>query len=202
MKKILILFAHPRFEKSRTNKILLKNIPNHPNIEIRDLYELYPDFNINIELEKRFLLSSDVIVWQHPFYWYSSPPLLKQWIDMVLEFGWAYGPGGNNLKDKYIFNSITSGGPREVYHREGRNRFTVSEFLAPFNQTAFLCNMIYLPPFAIQGTHKLSDSEIIIQSNLYRQFLMAIVEDKIKMEKLTGYEFINDFLIENKGALK
>lgn len=85
--RVLIIFAHPRFEKSRANDALIAQIPKHKNITFNDLYEAYPDFNIEIQKEKQLLLEHDVIIWHHPFYWYSAPPLLKQWIDMVLEFG-------------------------------------------------------------------------------------------------------------------
>ena len=98
--RILIIFAHPRFEKSAINSMLVKSIPDLPEITFHDLYEKYPDFNIDIEHEKKLLVEHQVIIWQHPFYWYSAPPLLKQWIDLVLEFGWAYGPGGDALQGK------------------------------------------------------------------------------------------------------
>src|SRR6188508_1805273 len=105
--RILVLFAHPLFEKSRINKTLVHSIPVHTNITFRDLYELYPEFNIHVDEEKRLLLNHDVIIWHHPFYWYNCPPLLKQWIDMVLEVGWAYGPGGVALKGKKLMQVIT-----------------------------------------------------------------------------------------------
>src|SRR5512145_2947646 len=125
MKNILILLAHPRLEKSRVNAALLRAVPRIPGITVRDLYEEYPDFGVDVKREKDLLLGHDIIVWHHPFFWYSSPPLLKAWIDTVLEVGWAYGPGGVALKGKVAFNAITSGGPREAYSHEGRNRFTV-----------------------------------------------------------------------------
>jgi len=90
MKSILILFAHPVAEKSRVQRSLLSKAASLPNVSIRDLYQLYPDFNIDIEAEKDALSQHDIVLWQHPFYWYSSPALLKQWIDLVLEYGWAY----------------------------------------------------------------------------------------------------------------
>ncbi|HEX5667818.1 MAG TPA: NAD(P)H-dependent oxidoreductase, partial [Chitinophagaceae bacterium] len=142
--RTLILFAHPRLEKSKINKLLVSRIRPSSNLSFIDLYETYPDFNIDIEKEKELLQQHDVIIWQHPFYWYSCPPLLKQWIDLVLEFGWAYGPGGNALNGKIIFNAITTGGAGEAYQHEGKNRFTVREYLHPFDQTALLCKMNYL----------------------------------------------------------
>lgn len=193
-KKVLILFAHPLFEKSRANKLLVKHIPEHPNLTFHDLYEHYPDFNVNLEKEKSLLMSHDVIIWHHPFYWYSSPPLLKQWIDIVLEFGWAYGPGGKALDGKIIFNAITSGGAREVYHREGRNRYTVGEFLAPFQQTARLCNMEYLPPFAVQGTHQLSVGQLETYAMNYNQLLHQLLSGEFATTSMQQYEFLNDWL--------
>jgi glutathione-regulated potassium-efflux system ancillary protein KefG len=192
--KVLILFAHPRFEKSRANKKLLGKIPKHPNITFHDLYELYPDFNIDIEREKALLLQHDIIIWHHPFYWYSAPPLLKQWIDMVLEFGWAYGPGGKALEGKIIFNTLTSGGTREVYGKEGRNRFTVRQFLAPFDQTAVLCKMEYWPPFAVQGTHRLSEEALEVTGNAYHRLLELLISGNFDATQMHQFEYLNDYL--------
>lgn len=175
MLKVLIIFAHPRLEKSRINRRLLEVIPQDLPITLHDLYEKYPDFNIDVEAEKQVVLQHDVIIWHHPFYWYSCPPLLKQWIDMVLELGWAYGPGGTRLAGKYVFNVVTTGGTGEAYSHEGRNRFTLDELLTPFNQTAFLCKMTYLPPFAIQGTHRLTDPELEVHAQRYAAMLKKTV---------------------------
>jgi hypothetical protein len=100
--KILILFAHPRFEKSRVNRALLKNIEYISGVTLHDLYEEYPDFNVDVELEKTLLTSHQIIIWHHPFHMYGAPALLKQWMDLVLEYGWALGSKGNALKDKII----------------------------------------------------------------------------------------------------
>ncbi len=174
MRKILILFAHPKFEHSDANHALINAISNLEHVQIRDLYELYPDFNVNVQEEQEALFQHDVIIWQHPFYWYSCPPLLKQWIDLVLEYGWAYGPGGVFLKNKYVLNAITSGGGEEVYSNEGRNRFTIEEFLRPFEQTAYLCNMRYLPHFQTGGTHKISKSELFAKAADYRNLILKL----------------------------
>ena len=156
-KKILILFAHPRFERSLNNSVLIQSISDIPEITIHDLYERYPDFNIDLEFEKNLLLEHDIIIWQHPFYWYSAPPLIKQWIDLVLEFGWAYGPGGKALEGKIIFNAITTGGIREAYCREGHNRFTLRELLAAIRTNSLplqddlssaICNVWYTPYYS------------------------------------------------------
>lgn len=92
MPKVLVLFAHPRLERSRSNRALLHRFPQDARITLHDLYERYPDFNIDIAEEQRLAAGHDLLVLHHPVYWYSVPPLLKQWIDLVLAFGWAMGP--------------------------------------------------------------------------------------------------------------
>jgi glutathione-regulated potassium-efflux system ancillary protein KefG len=192
---VLILFAHPKFERSSNNSVLVKSIPDVNEITFHDLYEKYPDFNVDIGYEKKLLIDHQIIIWQHPLYWYSAPPLLKQWIDLVLEFGWAYGPGGNALQGKIIFNSITSGGQRSAYSKEGYNRFTIGELLAPFHQTAFLCKMIYLPPFAVHGTHRISIEEMIMTGKLYRNMLERFVAGDYSVEEIAKYHYLNDWIV-------
>lgn len=192
--KILILFAHPKFERSAINSILIKNIPHNNNITFHDLYERYPDFNIDIDHEKKLIAEHQIIIWQHPFYWYSAPPLLKQWLDLVLEFGWAYGPGGNALEGKIVFNSITSGGQRSAYSKDGHNRFTVKELLAPFDQTATLCKMIYLPPFAVHGTHRISKEELELLIKHYQIMLNRLASGEFSTGDLTKLNYLNDWV--------
>lgn len=192
--KILILFAHPKLERSAINSFLIKSIPKSNNITFHDIYERYPDFNIDIEYEKKLLDNHNIIIWQHPFYWYSAPPLLKQWIDLVLEFGWAYGPGGNALQGKLVFNSITSGGQRSAYSKDGYNRFTVKELLAPFDQTAILCKMTYLPPFAVHGTHRISKEELELSAKKYHRILTLLESGDFKTDSLVKLEYLNDWV--------
>jgi len=202
MNKILILFAHPRFEKSKTNCALLKNIEQRQNVTLNDLYEQYPDFNIDVDREKELLLGHEIIIWQHPLYMYSAPALLKQWIDLVLEYGWAHGQGGDFLRNKIIFNAITAGGTRDVYAPGGYNRFTIREFLVPFEQTAALCKMIYLPPFAVQGTHLLTAEALNHHVALYSTLLDRLAMGDFDIEALKKVEYLNDWLLSGTGLTK
>ena len=197
MKKVLILFAHPRMEKSRANALLLQQIPTADNITFHDLYELYPDFNIDVEAEKKLLLEHDIIILQHPFYWYSCPPLMKQWIDMVLEFGWAYGPGGTALKDKIMFNAITTGGADTAYRAEGHNRFTIQEYLRPFEQTAYLCKMIYFPPFLVQGTHRITDEALWRMSEQYLILLTKMSQGNFTESHIKQISYLNEICVKS-----
>ena len=194
MNKILILFTHPLFEKSRIQKALVSAIPSNENITFHDLYEEYPDFNINVIREQKLLLEHNIIIWQHPLYWYSIPPLLKQWIDMVLQFGWAYGTSGDALTGKYIFNVISSGGSEEVYSSTGRNRYTIQQFLYPLERTVALCHMNYLPPFLIHGTHKLNDTDIKEKAKSYNALLKYLLDQIPDESKLKSIKYMNEIL--------
>ncbi len=176
MNNILLLFAHPRYEQSRTNLALLEGVADLPGVTFHDLYERYPEFNIDVAHEQRLLEAHDVIVWHHPFYWYSCPPLLKQWIDVVLEYDWAYGPHGNALAGKVCLQVITTGGGSEVYCSMGRNNYSINTFLRPFEQTARLCGMRYLPPYAVTGTHKLTDEQRKQHAVEYQRILGSLRE--------------------------
>jgi glutathione-regulated potassium-efflux system ancillary protein KefG len=198
---ILILFAHPRFEKSRANRALLKNIGHLTGVTLHDLYEEYPDFNIDVEREKALLLDHQAIVWHHPFFSYGVPALLKQWIDLVLEYGWAHGEGGEYLRGKTIFNVLTAGGTREVYAPGGHNGYVIREFLRPFEQTARLCNMIYLPPFVVHGTYLLTDQEMDAYGRLYLFLLERLAREESTPEALQQYEYMNDWLLAQNGSV-
>jgi len=198
---ILILFAHPRFEKSRANRALLRNIGRLTNITLHDLYEEYPDFNVDVEREKALLLDHQIVIWHHPFYMYGVPPLLKQWIDLVLEYGWAHGKNGDHLRDKIVLNALTAGGTRAVYARGSHNGFTIREFLAPLEQTARLCKMVYLPPFVVHGTYLLTDKEMAAQGRLYRVLLERLTAGEYSLRTVRRYEYLNDWLVAQNGSV-
>jgi len=194
-KKILILFFHPRYENSRSNKRLMDVAQSLSGITIRDMYEIYADYNIDVKAEQALLLEYDIIIWQHPFYWYSCPPLMKQWIDLVLEYGWAYGKGGDKLTGKCVMNVFSSGGKFEVYQKDGRNRFTYRELLSPFDQTAFLCHMTYLPPFIVPGANRITDAELEDYAIRYLEVLNFLQSPAVDVAKLATVAHFNDLKI-------
>lgn len=195
-KKLLILFFHPRFEDSKVNVKLVEGVKNLNGVTFRDMYELYPDFNINIVEEQQQLLAHDIIIWQHPFYWYNCPPLMKQWLDLVLEYGWAYGSNGKMLAGKWVMNVISSGGNLNAYQKDGRNRFTHRSFLNSFDQTAHLCGMEYLPPFIVPGANKLSSDDIEDFMIQYAQIVHFLMTEHINVEKLKLVENFNQLNAE------
>ena len=193
MKKILILFAHPALQKSRINKMIIGDIQRMKNVTFHDLYQHYPEFDIDIEEEKRLLTEHDIIIFQHPFFWYSTPAILKEWQDLVLEHGWAYGHRGNALKDKLFFNLISTGGQAEAYSIKGYNRHTVRMLLAPIEQTARLCKMIYLPPYVIHGTHAITPETVAEHKNNIITILQKLQEDAIDIDQVKNLSTLNEF---------
>ena len=189
MRRILVLFAHPVLERSRVNRRLIQEAREISGVTVHDLYEAYPTMDIDVKREQRLLLDHEVIVFQHPFYWYSVPSILKEWQDLVLEHGWAYGHHGTQLRDKLTFNAITTGGPESAYHRTGYNRFTIRELLAPWDQTAHLCGMRYLAPFAVHGALRVvGDIDIAEARARYRALLEALRDDRLDVDRAAGVE--------------
>jgi glutathione-regulated potassium-efflux system ancillary protein KefG len=184
MRRVLILFAHPVLERSRVNRRLLDAVRALDGVTVRDLYELYPTLEIDVKAEQAALVAHDVIVFQHPFYWYSCPAILKEWQDLVLEHGWAYGKAGTQLRGKITLNAISTGGPEAAYRQGGYNRFTVRELLAPWDQTAHLCGMRFLAPFAVHGSLRVvGDEDVAGPRARYVQLIEALRDDRIDLER-------------------
>lgn len=176
---VLVLFAHPALENSRVQRQLIEVPRSCGEVTVRDLYELYPDLDIDIDAEQAALREHDVIIFQHPFYWYSAPPIVKQWQDLVLEHGWAYGRDGNALAGKLTFHVMSAGGGEEAYREDGSNHFPVPDLMRPFEQTARLCHMRWLPPYVVHGTHRIEDATIEAHVLQYRRLLVAVRDRRL-----------------------
>jgi glutathione-regulated potassium-efflux system ancillary protein KefG len=199
MKKILLMLAHPRYEKSIANKALVEAARKLPCVSVHDLYELYPDFNIDCAHEHEMLLQHGIIVWQYPLYMYGPPAILKQWMDLVLEHGWAHGPGGNSLENKLIFNTVTTGGSTDSYRPQGFNSYSLQEFLRPLEQTARLCKMLWLPVFSIQGTYRHAQEHFLHYGNQYRRALQRLAEGTCDIAQIQKHRSLNEWIAGTEG---
>ncbi|MET3878824.1 NAD(P)H-dependent oxidoreductase [Chitinophaga sp. OAE865] len=135
--KTLVIVVHPDMESSVINKRWVEELSRYPEkYHIHQLYKVYPDEKIDVPAEQRLIEQYDKIVFQFPFYWFSSPPLLKKWFDEVLTYGWAYGSkSGYKAGDKKIGLVISAGIDEEGYSSQGMYKYTLKELTAPFELT-------------------------------------------------------------------
>jgi glutathione-regulated potassium-efflux system ancillary protein KefG len=157
------------------NRRLVAEAERVDGVTVRHLYEIYPDFLIDVREEQRLLETHDALVFQHPMYWYSAPSLVKEWMDLVLEHGWAYGKGGTALQGRIFAQAVTTGASKDAYCGEGKNRHSLREFLLPFEQSARLCGMNWMESFVVHGTADLKTADDIEPfARAYRNWLESL----------------------------
>lgn len=161
MAEIVVIAAHPHREHSRiTHTMIGTAAAAGSRIELRDLYRRYPDYAIDIAAEQAALAEAKLVVWLHPIHWYSMPPLAKLWLDDVFAFGWAYGPGGHALRGKDLWLVTSTGGSDDAYRPNGHNRYFFDDFLHPYEQSAALTGMRWLPPLVLHGAHRVAEADL------------------------------------------
>lgn len=196
-RRVLVLFAHPSVERSEVNRPLAAATAEVEGVTLVDLYGEYPDFAIDIDREQARLRAHDVIVFLHPLYWYSTPAILKEWQDLVLEHGFAYGAGGDALHGKIFLSALTAGGAEEAYCAEGYNHFPIRTLLSPLEQTALLCGMTYLPPFALFSARTAFEEGRLDEHVAdWVRVLEALREDRLNIETATKLRKLNGNLDE------
>jgi glutathione-regulated potassium-efflux system ancillary protein KefF len=146
-----------------------------PGVEVRSLYDRYPDFDIDVAGEQQALLRAEVVVWQSPFYWYGVPALLHHWFEKVLAHGWAYGEGGKMLVGKRVLWVTTTGAPSDAYGPRGVHGFPFQAFVPAMEQTARFCGMSWEPPLVVHGAHRIADTELAACASTYRERLVALM---------------------------
>jgi glutathione-regulated potassium-efflux system ancillary protein KefF len=176
---INLIYAHPYPDRSRANRVLLSCVRDMPGLEVRSLYDLYPDFAIDVEAERDALLRADIVVWQSPFYWYGLPSLLHLWIEKVLAQGWAYGEGGTAVRGKTALWVTTTGAPLAAYQPGHEHGHPFEAFEPAVSQTARFCGMRWAgPPVAVHGAHRVSDDVLADAARAYRTRLDALAADR------------------------
>jgi len=194
-RRVLVLFAHPSLDRSEINAELLSVSRATSDVTVVDLYADYPDYRIDIDREQQRLVKHDVVVFMFPLYWYSTPPILKEWQDLVLEYGFAYGHEGHALRGKTFLCAISAGGAADAYCADGYNHFTLRELLRPLEQTALLCGMHYLAPFALFGARTaLEEGRVPGHLAEWRRVLESLRDDRVDLEAGALANCLNDDL--------
>lgn len=193
--RILILFAHPSQHRSEVNLPLVEASNAVEGVSVVDLYAEYPDYCIDIEREQQRLRAHDIVVFMFPLYWYSTPSILKEWQDLVLEYGFAYGQDGRELQGKRLLCALTAGGSEHAYRASGYNHYSTRELLRPIEQTATLCGMVYLPPYALFGSRTaLEDGKVVEHVERWRQILDCLRDDRIDIDLAARAGKLNECL--------
>jgi glutathione-regulated potassium-efflux system ancillary protein KefG len=192
MAKVIVYYAHPGHRFSSANKAMLAEAKKIPGISLVDLYAEYPRFDINIDREQRRLLDHDVVVFQFPMFWYSTPSLLKEWQDLVLEHGFAYGAGGDRLEGKTMLLAVTAAGDHEAYTEQGYQHYPIRTFLTPLERTARLCHMKFSAPYVLYGSLRApEDGRLLSHVRGYRTLLEALRDDRYDFEAAGGGEVVD-----------
>ncbi|MEM9056322.1 MAG: NAD(P)H-dependent oxidoreductase [Pseudomonadota bacterium] len=179
MARLLVYYAHPGHRHSHVNSHMAQAAAVLPGITFVDLYGDYPRFDIDVDVEQQRLVDHDVIVFQFPLFWYSTPSLIKEWEDLVLEHGFAYGVGGTQLAGKHMMLAITAAGPHEAYTQQGYQNFPLRTFLTPLEQTANLCGMHFAAPYVLFGSLR-APGDGLVQPHVegYVRLLRALRDDR------------------------
>jgi glutathione-regulated potassium-efflux system ancillary protein KefF len=174
---IVIIYAHPYPHRSRLNQAILSQVSDLSDVEVRSLYELYPNLHIDVQKEQEALAKAHTVVIQHPLYWYHTPALLTLWFEKVLSYGWAYGKDKDNnqthhLKGKSLLWTCTTGASEADYSPQGVNLYTMDQVAIPLKMVAKFCEMKWLDPFIVHHGHLISDADLQHQAHLYRQRML------------------------------
>lgn len=191
MAKLLVYYAHPGHKYSHANKAMVAEAKRVIGITYVDLYAEYPRFEIDIDREQQRLLDHDVILFQFPLFWYSTPSLIKEWQDLVLEHGFAYGAGGDKLAGKCMILAVTAAGQKDAYTRQGYQQHPIRTFLTPLEQTAKLCHMDFAAPYVLYGSLR-APQEGLLERHVkgYRKLLEAIRDDRYDLQAAVHGEVI------------
>lgn len=202
MTKVIVYYAHPGQTFSRANRAMADKARAIDAVTFVDLYAEYPRHDIDIAREQARLLAHDVIVFQFPLYWYSTPSLLKEWQDLVLQHGFAYGHDGDKLAGKTLVLALTAGGSGHAYTKDGYQQHPIRAFLTPLEQTAALCGMNFAAPYVLFGALKADeDTELTRHVEGYAQMLHEISDDMRKLVQADALSVItaDDILTQGGG---
>ncbi|WP_190273631.1 NAD(P)H-dependent oxidoreductase [Shewanella halifaxensis] len=151
MKNILVILTHPSIETSTINAALFNSALSISHVTTVDLYKEYSDFKIDTVKEQQRLLAHDVIIFVFPTYWYSTPALLKEWQDSVLEYGFAYGSTGDKLHGKPLICVTSTGSDITSYRNKDTNELMIRDLLLPIERMAEDTGLNFVEPLVLYG---------------------------------------------------
>ncbi|BCA39893.1 NAD(P)H-dependent oxidoreductase [Kluyvera ascorbata] len=148
--KTLVIVSHPYFSQSRAIHALQETAEAAENVTVRNLETLYGDSPdaIDVAAEQAAYANADRVVFLYPTHWFNLTPMLKAYLNAVWTYGWAFGPGGEALKDKQLQIVTTAGASEFTYSHDGLLNSTMEEVLTPMKASARYVGMRYRQPLA------------------------------------------------------
>lgn len=170
MKKTLVILAHPNIEGSVANKKWKEEAEKNSDVIVHNIYEAYPDGNIDVNKELKLLTETENLILQFPIYWFNCPPLLKTWFDEVIMAA-HFVEENKILAGKKIGLAVTTGGQKERY--DGTYGVTLAEVLTPFRLSIKYLNAIELPIHSIHGImgENINEEEVLKSAKEYGEYL-------------------------------
>lgn len=184
--RALIVFAHPAPDRAPVHKVLLKEAKGLDGIEVRDLYELYPDFMVDVSAEQAALAGPDLIVLQFPLHWFTPPALMVEWLDAVWLRGFAYGEGGNALAGRTLLAAFSTGARARDFEPGGLNRYSLNELLRPLEQTARRCGLKWAEPFAVNEAAQSGEKVLGRLAERWRARLESLLDEARDRRRQAG----------------
>ena len=170
--KILVIYSHAYPETSKAGNAILEVFQATPSFEVRNLDALYPDLGkIDVVAEQQALLEADVIIFQHPIFWFGVPAALKRWMEVVLQHGFAYGTDGDKLHGKKFIHSFTAASGADAYVGELER-----VICAPFEATANYCGMEYVQAFPLYGQFPPTNPNVAQEAKAHAEEVVAFVQ--------------------------
>lgn len=200
MKRVLIYYAHPGHRTSRVNRPMAQAAERIADIDFVDLYYTYPRHNIDVSAEQERILSADIIIFQFPVFWYSTPSIIKDWQDLVLQHGFAYGAGGDRLSGKVMMLAVTAAGPEEAYAPNGYQHYPLRTFLTPLEQTARLCRMHFTAPYVLYSSLKAPEEDRVGQHvEGYVRLIEALRDERYDFPAADTVDVVNYATLPIRG---
>ena len=149
--KTLLVVGHPRLGESTTQQFLKAAAGECSNVTWHEL-----QLPFEVTQEQALIQQHDRIIVQFPLYWYSAPAVVRQWFDEVWRMPLTTG-NYRLLRGKQLGVVVTAGAARNEFQAGGKQGATMDEVLRPYQMTARVTEMEYLPALPIYQFNYLSE---------------------------------------------
>ena len=190
--KTMVVISHPTIQTSSSQQFFLATLKGEDFVTIRHLDEVWseakPHFTRVIEEKALVESGAQRLILQFPMYWYQAPAVMKEWIDTVMSKSATFA---KQIKELGIV--VTLGVKEEAFRAGGKEQFTISELLRPFQALANAMRWKYLPIFEV---HQFDYKTEVAKQVLLVEYLQYVTKDHHGTLKNT-----EDWFIERSQAM-